>query len=182
LPAVAVLLFQIALIDYNSLVRHLPYAEFPAAVLAGVFLKGRMNKALCAVLVAFACFSVVSAFSEANNYPSYNMISDQLADVNGKILALNLNSFMLMKGMPLNSTAETVYSYYYFNYDNVLGSEIREYEQALSEGFFDYAIISSYSSGKYSRYDMIEALVRKYYCPVLESRRPNGLDIYGRCS
>jgi hypothetical protein len=181
MPVVAVLLFHVALLDYNSLIRHLPYAEFPAAVLAGVLLKGKTSRVLCVVLVAFAGFSMVSAFNEMNNYPSYNLITDQLTDIDGKILALNLNSFMLAKGMPLNSTAETVYSYYYFSYDNVPGSEIREYEQALSENFFDYAFVSSYSSGKYPRYDMIETLVRKHYCPIFESRRPNGIDIYVRC-
>jgi hypothetical protein len=181
-PMLSVLAFQIVFLDYNSFVRHLPYAEFPAAVVVGIVLAGRKNGMRTFLLLGvFAVLNISFAAAEVVNYPSYNLISENIKQVDGKVLALNLNSFMLAKGMPLNSTADKVYSYYYFSYDNIVDSKIEEYENALKDGYFDYVTIASFSSAKYPRYDMIEALVREYYCPLLESAGPNGIDIYQRC-
>ncbi len=182
LPAFSVLAYQIIFLDYNSLVRHLPYAEFSAAVFVGASLTKKTGPRAFLLLAVFAGANMWIAYSEVNNYPSYNMIVDHLGDVGGKVLALNLNSYMLIKGMPLDSTASEVYSYYYFSYDNVVDSKIEEYEAALKDGYFSYALIASYPSSKYPRYVMIEDLVRKYYCSEFESGRPNGIDVYGRCS
>ncbi|MFH1331820.1 MAG: hypothetical protein ABIH63_00865 [archaeon] len=181
IPVISIILFQIFLLDYNSLTRHLPYAEFSAAILLGLILKDKKIKYLWLLLILYLVVSISVAIKEVNDYPSYNLIEDNLDVVNGKILALNLNSFMLIKNMPINSTAENVFSYYYFNYDVTTDSKIEEYEQALKDGYFDYATISSYSPNKFSRYKMIEELVRKYYCPMLKSDKSNGIDIYKRC-
>ncbi len=181
IPAVSVLAYQIISLDHVSLVRHLPYAEFPAAVVIGACIKDmRIGKGAALLLAAFAVLGISFAANSIANYPSYGLLEGHLQEVGGKVLALNLNSFMLAKGMPLNSTAENVYSYYYFNYDGVLDSKIEEYEAALKDGYFDYAIIASYKSG-YPRYDMIEENVRKYYCKAFESGGPNGMAVYRRC-
>ena len=223
-----VILFQILLLDYNSLARHLPYAEFSAAVLVGLIMKNhndsttlnsypginstkgpfgslghyisvlkifnsqayqRINlffvhkkvKFIWLILILYIIISINFAFNDVNNYPSYNLIEDNLSTLNGKILALNPNSFILIQNMPLNSTAENIYHYYYFNYDCVVDSKIEEYEEALKDGFFNYATISSLSPYTFPRYQRIENLVRKHYCPILLSNKSNGIDIYKRC-
>jgi hypothetical protein len=58
---------------------------------------------------------------------------------------------------------------------------MNDYEIALRDGFFDYALISSYSPPEYSRYTQIENLVRRYYCPYLKQYKSNGIDIYKKC-
>ncbi|HLG24370.1 MAG TPA: hypothetical protein VI564_05570 [Candidatus Nanoarchaeia archaeon] len=180
-PAISIIIFQIAMLDYDSLIRHLPYAEFPAAILMGLILKDK--KIRFASFIAIVCIAAGIGFAigDVINYPSYNLIRNDLSIVNGKVLALNYNSFILIKNLPIHSTAENVFSYYYFNYDGIPGSDIKEYERALNNSFFDYATVPSYSSNKFTRFKTIENLVRKYYCPVLKSNGSNGIDIYKKC-
>jgi hypothetical protein len=181
ITTISVISYQIIMLDYNSLMRHLPYAEFSASIILGLILAKKKPKYAVVFLVLYIILSVNFALKNVNNYPSYNNIKDSLSEINGRVLALNPNCLILIKGMPLNSTTENVFSYYYFNYDNNVDSKIEEYEQALKEGYFNYATISSYSSDTFPRYKEIEDLVRKYYCPVLHSNGSNGIDIYKKC-
>ncbi len=184
IPVISVLLLHILTLNYNSLIRHLPYAEFPAAILSGLILKGVKGKRAWLVYL-FLTFYVIASLGfsavEMYNYPSYNSIEKDVSNLDGRILALNLNSLMLIKDLPYDSTAKNVFSYYYFNYDDTLDSKIEEYENALKDGYFDYALISSYPTKIFGRFDLIEDLVREYYCPVSVSDKPNGIDIYEKC-
>lgn len=180
IPVISILLVQIFLMDYSSLVRHLPYAEFSGAVVFSIIVSNK-KRWVWLFLLLYVIASVGFAINDVYNYPSYALIKDDLNVVNGRVLAINLNSFMLIKDMPLNSTAENVFGYYYFNYDGVVDSKIEEYEHALKDGYFDYALISSYSPQKFPRYKLIEDLVREHYCPLHNSKRPGGIDIYKRC-
>jgi len=58
---------------------------------------------------------------------------------------------------------------------------MNDYEEALRDGFFDYALISSYSPSELTRYVQIENLVRKYYCPYFKQNKTGGIDIYKKC-
>jgi hypothetical protein len=178
IPVVTLSIYQILTLDFNSLQRHLPYAEFPAAILVGQALK-RTPTYLKLMITAFALLSVGIAVNGALTYPSYNHIEGILSTLDGRVLALNSNSFMLAKNLPLNSTAENVFKYHFFEYKGKPDS-IENYEEALRDGFFDYALISSYS-GNFPKYRLIEKLVRQYYCPFLTSEKFNGIDIYKKC-
>ena len=161
--------------------RHLPYAEFCSAILLSFILPKKTSKIVKIFIPIFIMLSVYLAISNAIYYPSYDKIKDNLGEVNGKVLALNFNSYLLIKDLPAYAAANQVFNYYYFSYDGIVDSKLEEYEHALQDGYFDYATIPSYSSDKFQRYKEIENLVRKYYCPVLESRRKGGIDIYKRC-
>ena len=109
-----------------------------------------------------------------------------MSNVDGKILALNSHAFILSKGWDVYATAEKVFSYYWFEYEynsTTLDrkSDMNDYETALRDKFFDYALISSYSPSEFPRYTQIENLVRKYYCPYLKQNKSNGIDIYKKC-
>lgn len=180
LPFVAMLIFHIITLETNSLFRHIPYIEFTAAILVGIKFRGIKPKYYLLVAI-YILLSLATAFSYASNYPSYNGIENQLGNINGNILALNLHAYTLIRDLPINSTGSGLYSYYYLSYDNETGSSMNDYEAAIKDGFFDYALISSHSPESFPRYVQIENLVREYYCPVYETERFNGIDIYKRC-
>jgi len=183
IPSIVVISFHILTTNYTSLYRQIPFAEIPASILVGsIFAKS--NKKILSFIIFFSILSLYVASSSVLNYPSYNAI--KINDVDGKILALNPFSFILSKNWDVYATGEKVYSYYYFEYEynsTTLDhkSDMNDYEIALRDGFFDYALISSYSPPEYSRYTQIENLVRKYYCPYLKQYKSNGIDIYKRC-
>jgi hypothetical protein len=183
IPSIIVISFHIITTNYTSLYRQIPFAEIPASVLVGgIFAKP--NKKIILLIIFFSTLSLYVASSTVWNYPSYNAI--KLNNVDGKILALNPFSFMLSKNWDVFATGEKVYSYYYFEYEynsTTLDhkSDMNDYEAALRDGFFDYALISSYSPSDLPRYVQIENLVRKYYCPYFKQYNSNGIDIYKKC-
>jgi len=183
LPAIIVISFHILTTNFTSLYRQIPFADMPASILVGVIFT-KPNKKILSLIILFSILSLYVASSSVWNYPSYNAI--KLNDVNGKILALNPFSFILSKNWDVFATGEKVYSYYYFEYEynsTTLDhkSDMNDYEEALQDGFFDYALISSYSPSELTRYVQIENLVRKYYCPYFKQNKTGGIDIYKKC-
>jgi len=150
-------------------------------VLASKLLSRIRLKHLALPLVAFAILGLSLSYGAVRVYPSYNALGDRLGIVEGKVLALNHNAFILAKGLSATATADKVYSYYYFNYDGLPGSSLAEYEAGLRDGFFDFALIGSFSSSQYPKYQAIGSMVRKYYCQEYLSNRTDGIDIYRRC-
>jgi len=147
----------------------------------------KLNKRILLLIAAvFLIINLNVALAFVFNYPSYNSIKDKLSDVNGRILALNPHAFMLIKGLDIYATENNVFSYYYFDYEyntstHDVNSGIEDYETALIDNFFDYALISSYSPSEYTRYIQIENSVRKLYFPYFKQNEPNGIDIYKKC-
>ena len=187
IPSVVVISFHILTTNYLSLYRQLPFAEIPASILVGSILVKLDKKILLPIIAFFVILNLYTASAAVWNYPSYNSIENKLSDIDGKMLALNPHAFILSKGWDVYATAEKVYSYYYYEYEynsTTLDrkSDMNDYEIALKDGFFDYALISSYSPSEFPRYVQIENLIRKYYCPYLKQNKPNGIDIYKRCS
>jgi hypothetical protein len=180
IPTITILLYHIYSLGSDSLRRHLPYMEFPAAVIIGLSLK-KINPKYYIFIAIYIYLSMSNALTMVNSYPSYNLVMEEFGDVNGRVLALNQNVYMLIKGMPLNSTSSLVFDYYVLYYDDKPGSTINDYELAIKNGYFDYALISSQFPKGYEKYRMIEEMVREYYCPLYESDAPNGIDIYKRC-
>jgi len=185
IPAIALFSFHILTTNYQSLLRQLPFAEFPASILLGNILV-KLNKRTILLIAGFLIINLYSASVFVSNYPSYNVIENKLKDVNGRILALNPHAFTLAKRWDINATEDNVFSYYYFDYKsnettNDLNSTMEDYETALVNNFFDYAVISSYSPPEYPKYVQIENLVRKYYCSYFKQNKPNGIDIYKKC-
>jgi len=186
IPSIAVISFHILTTNYVSLYRQLPFAEFVASILVGRIMT-KFNKKIIFLIISF--YLILNLFMASIfliDYPSYNSIEKELSNLDGKILALNPFAFTLSRGWDIYSTVENVYSYYYFEYENNpttldRKSDMRDYEFALNDNFFDYAIISSYSPPEHSRYKEIEDLVRKYYCPYLKQDKSNGIDIYKKC-
>ena len=186
IPSIVVLSFHILTTNYLSLYRQLPFAEIPASILVGRILIKLNKKILLPIIIFFLILNLNTASIGVWNYPSYNSIENKLGDINGKILALNPHAFTLSKGWDVYATAEKVFSYYYFEYEynsTTLDrkSDMNDYETALKDNFFDYALISSYSPPEFPRYVQIENLVRKYYCPYLKQNKSNGIDIYKKC-
>jgi hypothetical protein len=187
IPSIIVIAFHLLTANYLSLYRQLPFAEISASVLVGKILIKFDKKILFPIIVFLLILNLQTASVSVWNYPSYNSIENELSNINGKILALNPHAFILSKGWDVYSTAEKVFSYYYFEYEYNLTtfdhkSDMNDYEMALKDNFFDYALISSYSSPEFPRYVQIENLVRKYYCPYLKQNKSNGIDIYKKCS
>ena len=81
--------------------RHLPYAEFSAAILLSAILRNKKIKFLWLIGALFIALSIALAFKDISDYPSYDLIQDELAIVNGKVLAIHVNSFILIKDMRL---------------------------------------------------------------------------------
>jgi hypothetical protein len=186
IPSIVVISFHVLTINYLSIYRQLPFAEIPASILAGRLLVKFNKKILLSIILFFIILNLYSASVDVLNYPSYNSIGNKLSEIDGKILALNPHAFILSKGWDVYATAEKVFSYYYFEYEynaTTLDhkSDMNDYENALRDNFFDYALISSYSPQELPRYVQIENLVRNYYCPVLKQGTPSGVDIYKKC-
>jgi len=187
IPSIIVIAFHLLTANYLSLYRQLPFAEISASVLVGKILIKFDKKILFPIIVFLLILNLQTASVSVWNYPSYNSIENELSNINGKVLALNPHAFILSKGWDIYSTAEKVFSYYYFEYEYNLTtfdhkSDMNDYEMALRDNFFDYALISSYSPPEFSRYIQIENLVRKYYCPYLKENKLEGIDIYKKCS
>jgi len=180
LPLLSILLFHMLTLQFDSFRRHMPYIEFSAAIIVGLHYK-KINLKLYILILAFMLISLHNAYDYASGYPSYNIIQSELADVDGRVLALNQFAYTLIRDLPLNVSALELSNYYYFDYNGDLVPGIEDYEQALQRGYFNYALISSYSPESFPRYVLIENLVREYYCPVYETNRYNGIDIYKRC-
>jgi len=186
IPAIVVISFHLLTTNYLSLYRQLSFAEFPASILVGRILIKLNKRILLLIAAVFLIINLNVALAFVFNYPSYNSIKDKLSDVNGRILALNPHAFMLIKGLDIYATENNVFSYYYFDYEyntstHDVNSGIEDYETALIDNFFDYALISSYSPSEYTRYIQIENSVRKLYCPYFKQNKPNGIDIYKKC-
>jgi hypothetical protein len=186
IPSVVVITFHLLTTNYLSFYRQIPFAEIPASILVGRILIKVDKKNLLPIIVFFVILNLPTASVGVWNYPSYNSIESKLSNVDGKILALNPHAFILSKGWDVYATAEKVFSYYYFEYEynsTTLDrkSDMNDYETALKDNFFDYALISSYSPPVFPRYIQIENLVRKYYCPYLKQNKSNGIDIYKKC-
>ena len=186
IPSIIVISFHILTTNYLSFYRQIPFAEIPASILVGGILIKTDKKILLPIIVFFVILNLYIASVTVWNYPSYNSIESELSNVDGKILALNSHAFILSKGWDVYATAEKVFSYYWFEYEynsTTLDrkSDMNDYETALRDKFFDYALISSYSPSEFPRYTQIENLVRKYYCPYLKQNKSNGIDIYKKC-
>ena len=186
IPTISVLAFHLITTNYISLYRQLPFAEFTAAILAGRILIKTDKKILSLILGIVVILNLYTSSVFVFYYPSYNSVEEKLGDVNGRILALNPHAFILSKGWDIYATEDNVFSYHFFDYKLDpstcdIESNMEDYETALKDKFFDYAVISSYSPPEYSRYVQIENLVRKYYCPYFKQNKPNGIDIYKKC-
>lgn len=179
----AILFYQIISLDFISLARHLPYVEFSAAILIGMNVKNiNINKTILYIIIGiFAYFSFVSALAIANSYPSYKPLSVELKNLNGKVLVAHPNVYALVKELPINATQDQLFSYFYFDYNGKQGSDIEIYKEAIKDGFFDYAVVSSFSSPKFPIYMAIENLVRDNYCLIERNKYGSGIDIYKRC-
>jgi hypothetical protein len=182
-----VISFHLLTTNYLSFYRQLPFAEIPASILVGRILVKLDKKILLPIIAFLVILNLLTASVVILNYPSYNSIESKLSNIDGKILALNPHAFILSRGWDVYATAEKVFSYYYFEYEynsTTLDrkSNMNDYEMALKDNFFDYALISSYSPPEFPRYIQIENLVRKYYCPYLKQNKPNGIDIYKKCN
>jgi len=186
IPFIVVISFHVLTTNYLSLYRQLPFAEIPASILVGRILIKVDKKILLPIIVFFLILNLNTASIGVWSYPSYNSIESKLSNIDGKILALNPHAFILSRGWDVYATAEKVFSYYYFEYEynsTTLDrkSDMNDYEMALKDNFFDYALISSYSPPEFPRYAQIENLVRNYYCPYLKQDKPSGIDIYKKC-
>lgn len=179
----AILFYQIISLDFISLARHLPYIEFSAAILIGMNVeKININKTiLCIIIGIFAYFSFVSALSLAHSYPSYKPLIAELKSLNGKVLVAHPNVYALIKELSINATKDQLFSYFYFDYNGKEGSDIEIYKEAIKDGFYDYAVISSFSTPKFPRFMEIENNVRNNYCIVERNKFDSGIDIYKRC-
>ena len=187
IPAIVIISFHLLTTNYLSLYRQLPFAEFSASILVGRILIKLDKRILLLIAAVFLIINLNAASVFVLNYPSYNSVKDKLSDVNGRILALNPHTFILIKGLDIYATEDNVFSYYYFDYEynastHDINSNMNDYEMALKDNFFDYALISSYSPSEFPRYVQIENLVRKYYCPYLKQNKSNGIDIYKKCN